>query len=108
MKKKRYYGLIKKFFLQNSCKIDYLKNISDRVPKIFYFFRPIYATQLAIRFAVKQISGATEDQEISHIIQKNNDILGFFCTFTKFAQKCIQESGYWNHLRNTKKDYSWQ
>ena len=72
-------------FLQNSCKIDYLKNISDRVPKILYFFRPIYATQLAIRFAVKQISGATDEQEISHIIQKNNDILGFFLHFYKIC-----------------------
>ena len=72
-------------FLPNSVKVDYLKNIIFHLPKIFFLFRPGYSTQLAIRFAVRNLSGSNNNQEISNIIIGNSEILGYFLQFYKLC-----------------------
>ena len=68
-------------FLLNSVKVEYLKNVVNHVPKLFYMFRPSYSVQLAIRYIIKNISGVTSKKALSYIIMGNNELLGYFVQF---------------------------
>ena len=48
-----------------------LYNIIHFVPKIFFWFKIDYATQIAIRFIVKLLSATDNCQHISWIIDSN-------------------------------------
>ena len=73
-------------FLKNNTKLNFLNEIEGYLPKIFFFFRPIYATQLAIRYTIMQISSVTDDKQITHIIGSNNEILGYFLKFYELCK----------------------
>ena len=74
-------------FLKNDTKLKFLNEIEGHLPKIFFFFRPIYATQLAIRYATMQISGTKDNKQINHIIGSNNEILGYFLKFYELCKE---------------------
>ena len=62
-------------FVLNSYKRNISKNASSFVPKVFFAFRPAYAVQISCRFIMKLLTGSTDKQEISFLLQQNSQAL---------------------------------
>ena len=91
-------------FVVNSQKKFFLENVIFFVPKIFYWFRPNYAVQIATRFSIKMLSGQTEGQVISEIIGANQGIAKYFENFLRIVENIY--SGNWLNSVMINEDFS--
>ena len=74
-------------FLNNSVRLESLKNVIGLVPKIMLFFRPAYSVQLALRYTVRIISGVTDPIGITNILAENKDLLGYFIQYYELVKE---------------------
>ena len=80
-------------FVDNHCKLEFLQNICYKIPKIFYFFRPETATQLAAKFAIKKLSGSKDLGYINHLLIQNPGIYDNVIPIYKIAQNVYRSGG---------------
>ena len=85
-------------FVENSMKVDFLKNICFNIPKWVYWCRPETSTVLAAKYAIRMLSGATNMEYINNLLIKNPGIFNYIVPVYKMTQNIFRTGG----LKNAK------
>ena len=80
-------------FLLNSQKKYFLTNVELYLPKIIFWFCPVYAVQLGVRFTLQALTGIDEKQHMEMIIVKNSHIYRFFIRLWKILLSIYRDGG---------------
>ena len=65
-------------FMLNSQKQNFLQNVELYLPRIIFWFRPVYAVQLGVRFVIQALTGNQDKTQIEAIIVQHTHIYNFF------------------------------
>ena len=74
-------------YLLNSQKINFLQNIEYYLPRIIFWFKPVFAVQLAARYTVKQLTGYQNEDDVNFVINEN---MGIYQYLINFFEICCQ------------------
>ena len=68
-------------YLLNKQKIKYLEEIVFSLPSLYFWLRPQFSLQVAIRHTVRNLSGVENVRGIESIISQNKGIYNYFVTY---------------------------
>ena len=77
----------------NSQKQHLLLYVEGYLPTIIFWFRPVYAVQLGVRFVVQALAGTDEKTHIEATIVKNSQIYRFFIKLWKILLSIYRDGG---------------
>ena len=63
------------------------------LPRIIFWFCPVYAVQLGLRFVVQTVAGTDEKTHIEAILAKNSQIYRFFSKLWKILLSIYRDWG---------------
>lgn len=70
-------------FLLNKQKIKFLEEVIFSLPSFYFWLKPQFSLQLAVRNTVRKLSGVTDPAGIESIISQNLGIYNYFATFLR-------------------------